>query len=52
MEMTLSSSRIGTPLYRPPEFCGLLSNTYTEAVDMWGVGCVLYLLMVGKDPFD
>jgi len=28
------------------------SSTYTEAVDMWGVGCLLYSLLVGKAPFD
>ena len=52
MKLRLSSSRLGTPMYKPPEFCGLGQDQYTEAVDLWGIGCILYVLMVGKDPFS
>lgn len=40
----------GTTYYMSPE---LLENSYTCcASDYWGCGCVLYLMLVGKRPFD
>lgn len=48
----LRSTKVGTPLYRPPEFQNLLGTVYTTAVDMWGLGCVIYSLLTGEDPFE
>ena len=48
--LKLSSNRIGTPLYRAPELWTML-GTYTKAVDLWGIGCVVYALAVGQDAF-
>lgn len=45
------STRIGTPCFRAPELWGMTELFITEAVDLWGVGCVIYALLVGKDPF-
>ena len=39
----------GTPEYLAPEL--LEDNDYGLAVDWWGVGCVLYEMMVGRLPF-
>lgn len=40
----------GTTYYMSPE---LLEDNYTcSASDYWGVGCVLYHMLVGKRPFD
>ncbi|KPI88516.1 putative protein kinase [Leptomonas seymouri] len=40
----------GTTFYMSPE---LLENSYTCcASDYWGCGCVLYLMLVGRRPFD
>jgi len=39
----------GTPEYLAPEI--LEDNDYGLAVDWWGVGCVLYEMMVGRLPF-
>ena len=40
----------GTTYYMSPE---LLENSYTCcASDYWGCGCVLYLMLVGRRPFD
>ncbi|KPA75020.1 putative protein kinase [Leptomonas pyrrhocoris] len=40
----------GTTYYMSPE---LLENSFTCcASDYWGCGCVLYLMLVGRRPFD
>jgi len=39
----------GTPEYLAPEL--LEDNDYGLAVDWWGVGCVLYEMIVGRLPF-
>lgn len=51
--MKLESTKIGTPMYRPPEFCSMQmqGEIYTQAVDLWGLGCIMYALLVGSDPF-
>ena len=28
------------------------NNIFTPKVDVWGLGCLLYYLIVKKDPFD
>lgn len=41
----------GTPNFIAPE---ILANdaAYSEAVDMWSLGCILYCFLVGKAPFE
>ena len=39
----------GTPEYLAPEV--LEDNHYGQAVDWWGVGVVMYEMMVGRLPF-
>ena len=40
----------GTVQYIAPEV--IKSDPYTKAVDWWGLGVLLYELLVGKTPFD
>ncbi|KAF9074293.1 mitogen activated protein kinase [Rhodocollybia butyracea] len=41
---------VATRWYRPPEL-SLSMNTYTKAVDMWAVGCILGELICGRPLF-
>jgi serine/threonine protein kinase len=40
----------GTRCYWPPEV--LQSQDMTAAMDMWALGCILYILISGRHPFD
>lgn len=40
----------GTLAFSAPEI--FVSNSYTESVDMWSAGCVLYTMLCGYQPFD
>ena len=46
---------VSTPLYGAPEVLGLDSNSetseYTNSVDIWSLGCVIYELLVGERLF-
>ena len=46
---------MSTPLYGAPEILGLDSNIessdYTNSVDIWSLGCVIYELLVGRKLF-
>jgi Protein kinase domain len=37
--------------YRAPELLSDLRSTFTNKVDIWSLGCILYGLAVGKKPF-
>ena len=42
-----------TPTIRAPEQCDLYSGyPITEKVDIWGIGCLLYILCFHKQPFE
>jgi serine/threonine protein kinase len=45
----MTTTNLGTPLTMAPEI--LDSQSYTANVDLWSLGCVLYKLLFGKDPF-
>ncbi|CAI5739227.1 unnamed protein product [Hyaloperonospora brassicae] len=40
----------GTRCYWPPEV--LQCQDMTPAMDMWALGCILYILIAGRHPFD
>jgi len=40
---------IGTPFYLSPELCE--ERPYNEKSDIWALGCVLYELVTGRNPF-
>ncbi|KAG7401357.1 hypothetical protein PHYBOEH_001773 [Phytophthora boehmeriae] len=49
-ENARSSTLSGTRCYWPPE--ALERQEMTAAMDMWALGCILYILLSGRHPFD
>ncbi|KAJ5689400.1 hypothetical protein N7462_003792 [Penicillium macrosclerotiorum] len=47
-----TSSIVGTLEYCAPEMQDTLKQGYTKAVDLWSLGCVTAVLLVGNTPFD
>jgi serine/threonine protein kinase len=43
-------TRCGTPAFVAPEV--LIGSRYTQQVDMWSVGCLLFMLIGGYPPFQ
>jgi serine/threonine protein kinase len=55
-DTTAYHTRSGTPSYMAPEVLGFLdasdsSSEYTNAVDIWAAGCIIYRLIAGHVPF-
>ena len=40
---------LGTPMYMAPEL--IKDNEYDEKVDVWALGCIVYILLTGSPPF-
>lgn len=53
---TMLHTRLGSQGYVAPELMGLLprrymSDNYSQAVDIWALGCVIHELLTGEIPF-
>mmetsp|Transcript_43074 Transcript_43074/g.41420 ORF Transcript_43074/g.41420 Transcript_43074/m.41420 type:complete len:90 (+) Transcript_43074:1309-1578(+) len=46
---SLMFEKAGHPNYISPEMA--LGKPYTEKIDLWQAGCVMYFLLTGKEPF-
>ena len=46
----MQSQQRGTLAFAAPERLGMAP--YTEKVDMWAAGLVLYMMLVGNYPFE
>ena len=40
---------LGTPMYMAPELVN--NDDYTEKVDVWALGCIVFILLTGQPPF-
>mmetsp|Transcript_17257 Transcript_17257/g.49899 ORF Transcript_17257/g.49899 Transcript_17257/m.49899 type:complete len:703 (+) Transcript_17257:129-2237(+) len=43
------TTRCGTPAFVAPEI--ILGQNYKETVDMWSIGCILFMMLGGYPPF-
>ena len=48
--INLHTCSTGTTAYWPPEM--ILMKDASSATDMWALGCIAYVLVTGKHPFD
>ena len=42
---------VATRWYRAPELCGCMYGAYSQAVDVWGIGCLFAEMLLGKPLF-
>jgi len=51
---TALRTTIGTPHYQAPEIIDdeRETSSYSEAVDVWSLGCVIFKLVTGETPFE
>mmetsp|Transcript_33977 Transcript_33977/g.44850 ORF Transcript_33977/g.44850 Transcript_33977/m.44850 type:complete len:433 (+) Transcript_33977:206-1504(+) len=48
-----AQSIVGTPAYQSPEQLNAKTNGgYTQAVDMWAFGCLIYEMLFSRTPFE
>jgi serine/threonine protein kinase len=40
---------LGSPLYMAPEI--IEAKNYNEKVDIWSIGVIAFMLLIGKNPF-
>eukprot|EP00284_Hemiselmis_tepida_P010491 CAMPEP_0174918960 /NCGR_PEP_ID=MMETSP1355-20121228/3395_1 /TAXON_ID=464990 /ORGANISM="Hemiselmis tepida, Strain CCMP443" /LENGTH=274 /DNA_ID=CAMNT_0016164165 /DNA_START=28 /DNA_END=849 /DNA_ORIENTATION=+ len=48
---SLAETWVGSPLYMAPEILTRDSGGYDAKADLWSVGCVLFELLMGKQPY-
>jgi len=51
-EESLGKTIVGTPMYLAPEIANPLVIGYTHLVDCWSLGCILYVMLSGRAPFN
>lgn len=49
------TERVGTLTYMAPEILKINKSdkfsNYNELIDMWSIGVIAYMLLIGKNPF-
>ena len=48
--VTLAFTMCGTPEFMAPEF--VLSTGYDKGVDLWALGCIVFEMYTGRNPFE